>query len=1030
MKTILKFYVPVFFCSITLCWGQQVATTPAPTPYAIVSRDANSRVWESTTYETSPLGQAIPQVHRYTELATGLCYQQNGQWVDSQESINILPDGSAEAIQGQHQAYFPADIGNGVIKLVTPDGLTLQSQPIGLSYDDGTNTVLIAELTNSIGQLISSNQIIYTNAFIGVDADLLYTYRKGGFEQDVIFRQQPPAPEQFGLSSADTRLQMLTEFFNPPTPGETVGPVNPQDGLQDTTLGFGAMEMVQGRAFLIGSDEPQINLRQISVYKSWVNVDGRTLLIEQVPYQRISAQLSTLPIPSATTVSSANAILRKASLKRLLPPQRLVEASTNVMQYAKAEFKQNPGLVFDYVTLDSEDLTNYTFQGDTTYYISGYTLMSGTTILEGGAVIKCNEVGGLGIATDGGAIDCQTAPYRPAVFTSKNDNSIGEGISGSTGSPNFEDVGMFFNVGTTNISFSNIRFCYAWQAIQDGPEPNTYDISDCQFLNVAIPVAAYDVGLYNVLIGYSADEASEINGAQDPEIFLDGNLIAENVTSDSGYSFVFADNLAETIALTNCIFTSQTITNNGGAWATVLTNSVVYLPSPTVPIYQVVGGGNYYLTNNSPYRQAGTTNIDLILLSDLAQKTTYPPIIVYSNVSISVSTTLGPAVQRDNTGKPDIGYHYDPLDYAFGGCDLYSNLTFTAGTAVAWYEGSGSSDLDGGYGFTLNDGADLSFNGTATEPCYFAQYQMVQESGNGNWPDSAWMLGIIFNGDNQASPPILSGNFSKWTSAYGMNIFQDAQSGSAAGAGTFKNSEFYDNSMTAFTMQYLYFTNCLFFRDVLAFWDWGYDLSFNFENCTFYNGGVAMVRSGYPSSFWQVENSSFDGTALWWSDSDNGASPDTLFEYNAYNTNNPSWETYELLGTPPPTNELEIVDASDVMVTTYNWQTSWFGSFYLPSDSLLIQMGSTTANFVGLYHFTTQTDQTPEGDNIVDIGYHYVATDNNGNPLDSNSDGIPDYLENPEGDGLDNSGEIGWNLGGDLGLTVIITQPRNGSILP
>ena len=69
------------------------------------------------------------------------------------------------------------------------------------------------------------------------------------------------------------------------------------------------------------------------------------------------------------------------------------------------------------------------------------------------------------------------------------------------------------------------------------------------------------------------------------------------------------------------------------------------------------------------------------------------------------------------------------------------------------------------------------------------------------------------------------------------------------------------------------------------------------------------------------------------------------------------------------------------MVTNYNWETNWFGNFYLPWNSQLITNGSTSANLLGLYHFTTQTNQIAEGTKIVDIGYHYVATDPNGNPL-------------------------------------------------
>ena len=134
------------FCQAQTAAGNQTTQLPPPAPPAIVSRDANSRVWQSTEYEQRPDGQVVSKKHQYTELASGLCYQQNGQWLDSQEMINILPDGSAAATQGQHQAFFPANIYNGVITLITPDGLQLKSQPLGLSFDDGTNTVLIAEL--------------------------------------------------------------------------------------------------------------------------------------------------------------------------------------------------------------------------------------------------------------------------------------------------------------------------------------------------------------------------------------------------------------------------------------------------------------------------------------------------------------------------------------------------------------------------------------------------------------------------------------------------------------------------------------------------------------------------------------------------------------------------------------------------------------------------------------------------------------------------------------------------------------------
>ena len=93
-------------------------------------------------------------------------------------------------------------------------------------------------------------------------------------------------------------------------------------------------------------------------------------------------------------------------------------------------------------------------------------------------------------------------------------------------------------------------------------------------------------------------------------------------------------------------------------------------------------------------------------------------------------------------------------------------------------------------------------------------------------------------------------------------------------------------------------------------------------------------------------------------------------------------------------NRLDPICTNDMVLSNSPaYQTSWFGRYYLPPGSSLINAGSTTADQVGLYHFTTQTNQTLETNSIVDIGFHYVATDAFGNPLDANGNGSPDYLE-------------------------------------
>ena len=378
MKTGISLGFVLLLGSVGFLWGAPGNTgqptqpdqtiIPPPTPYAVVGKDANSSVWEQTVYELDPSGNLVPKLHSYTEVATGLHYQQNGQWLDSKEEIDIQPNGTASATQGQHQAYFPGDIYQGQIEQVTPDGVQLYSQPVGLSYFDGTNSVLIAELTNSIGQVLGANQVIFTNAFTGFAADLVYTYTKAGFEQDVVLREQPPTPESLGLNPGTTRLEVLTEFFSPPQPAIQSTVLPPQAGLSltDQSLGFGAMQMIPGRAFLLGENATDTGAM---VAKQWVLLDGRQFLVEEVPVDAIVEGLATLPLPAPAVQTTSSKTPYIVSKHLILPPQRLVKNNPKTTPMARASAPIQ-GLVLDYQTVTGSQ-TNYIFQGDTTYYISG-----------------------------------------------------------------------------------------------------------------------------------------------------------------------------------------------------------------------------------------------------------------------------------------------------------------------------------------------------------------------------------------------------------------------------------------------------------------------------------------------------------------------------------------------------------------------------------------------------------------------------------------------------------------------------------
>ena len=85
------------------------------------------------------------------------------------------------------------------------------------------------------------------------------------------------------------------------------------------------------------------------------------------------------------------------------------------------------------------------------------------------------------------------------------------------------------------------------------------------------------------------------------------------------------------------------------------------------------------------------------------------------------------------------------------------------------------------------------------------------------------------------------------------------------------------------------------------------------------------------------------------------------------------------------------------LTTDPGFQVGPLGNYYIPTTCVLTNAGSTTADQLGLYFYTTHTNQVPQTNSGVDIGYHYVALGTNGLPLATYGDGIPNYLKFPSG---------------------------------
>lgn len=964
-------------------------------PAVVVERGPHHRTWQRVEAVPGPGGRMVEQRRRYQEIASGLHFQnERGEWEESREEIELLPNRTgAVARKGRHKVIFPPELKEGLIELQSAEGTWLRSRVWGLAYYDTATgeSVLLGETQESAGRLVGENVVTYADAFTDLRADVRYTYTRAKFEQDVVLREEPPEPEQFGLSSRTTRLQVLTEFVEAPQPAKVRKQI---DGMTDETLDFGAFSLGAGKAF--EAAHPRLFERHVPVAKEWGVIEGRTFLVESASYEKLAEAARKLPAGRSKGArlerrgKGAGALL---ALRNFLPPAyagNSTAPATSHPRMAKAETSAEAGLVMDFVTLNGA-LTNHIFQGDLTYYISGPTLLRSNTVVEGGTVIKFNSNGAGYLELTDGTMDCRTAAYRPAVFTSQDDNSAGETVAGSTGSPGV--INSVYIVGlwpAPVLELKHLRLAYASYGIYLWGA--ALDLEDAQILHSDYPIYCLEsaVAARNVLF----------SGVSASAFYLDAaTLQVAHATVSQCARLVEGPFLSA--GFTNSLFAG--VGSFGGPFASVSNGT----NAGGSGVFQAVGGGAHYLAAGSAYRNAGTTELDAALLASLRRKTTYPP-IACTNVTFNVPTTLGPQAQRD-TDLPDLGYHYDPLDYALGGCTAVSNLTFTAGTAVGWFRTT-SGWYHAGQAIRMVGNIVVSFAGTVTDPAYFVRLNTVQE----NDRTAGYGHGGIENWE-APSVPAVRGRFLRCATLANElfnGYFADDYGVIRA---EMTHSEFWGGSLQTYG-DYMRYTNCLMWRP----WFVGVVLGgaasdFVMRNCTLIGGRLEMQRTGPTPVL--VRDCAFDGTIISLGDSYGGNATYTQCDYNAY-TN--------------ATNPFPLGGAHDVAGAAFDWRAGAWGSFYQPWGSGLTDQGSVAADMVGLYHFTIFPDgyYYKEGASRVDLGYHYAEADMYGRPLDTDGDLTPDYLEDYNGNGAVDAGETDWQSTADPGLAVRIARPGRGSVNP
>jgi hypothetical protein len=367
--------------------------------------------------------------------------------------------------------------------------------------------------------------------------------------------------------------------------------------------------------------------------------------------------------------------------------------------------------------------------------------------------------------------------------------------------------------------------------------------------------------------------------------------------------------------------------------------------------------------------------------------------------------TLSPEVQRD-ADSIDLGYHYDPIDYLV---DLYStstniNITLTNGIAVGFFKDSA---------FILTNLVTVNSIGTVEKPNWFTTYNEVQEQPIkigasfpiALWPNPSNEVSLLNPGN---TGPSVTCNFTKFSclaGSGGYQIYSDAP-GHGLKELNISNCEFFNGANvfsgvkeSVATIQNSLFVCGSVYANATAYAKLQAGSTVNMKACTFRGGpSLMMVTFNSGTNFWEVFNTCYDSVNF------SGVSGYGLNDYNAF---------FNCSNLPPH-------GASFIFTNSPVWISGPLGDFYQPTDPYDTYgvsnplsdaggdgSGSVLANTWGLYHFTTQTNQVKETNSVVDIGYHYVAVDGQGNPQDTNGDGLPDYLQDANGDGAYGTGDWG-----------------------
>lgn len=299
-------------CTLLKLHAEGVGISNTRPLVSVVRRDADSCVTELARSITNRQGRIVSLTNHYTTIATGMNVQAaDGSWAPASSEIEVNSAGGAIGKKTRHMLQFSSDItdATGPVRF-TVGGKLFRTKPLCISYWDSATgkSVLIAEFRSTTATLAQGdNKIVWKDCATDFKCNLIIENQLAGMDQCLEILEQPPAPSEFGLNDQTTRLQLITEFFNPPA--ATKHTIKKDGIADDGFLDFGNAIMPPGKAFKVADS------KAVHVVKHWAKLDGRDCLIEEVPYAAIQKYLKTLPQHPTAAVHKGAATKRIASIQ-------------------------------------------------------------------------------------------------------------------------------------------------------------------------------------------------------------------------------------------------------------------------------------------------------------------------------------------------------------------------------------------------------------------------------------------------------------------------------------------------------------------------------------------------------------------------------------------------------------------------------------------------------------------------------------------------------------------------------------------